>query len=254
MFKFFYCSKSITAPIVIMIAALFVVGCSKKIAPVGGSTGLSNEGRSSVPSQTPTDRTTSNKQSPQKDSGDIQASNEGMTDEKLAKRIPIEDRTLDENGRSQGESSRKQGSENQSPRHDSQRRHDDASGSQTLKNRGSAFSNGGPVFIDNVYFDYDQALVRNDAKEALEENSRWLALNSDIRIQIEGHGDERGTNDYNLALGERRARSIMRYMINLGIDKSRFSFISYGEERSVCGEQKESCYQKNRRVHFFVKK
>ncbi|MFQ5597772.1 MAG: peptidoglycan-associated lipoprotein Pal [Nitrospiria bacterium] len=112
----------------------------------------------------------------------------------------------------------------------------------------------GPRFLENVYFDFDKSVVRNDAKDILSENARWLAVNSDVLIQIEGHGDERGTNDYNLALGERRARSIMRYLVNLGIRESRFSFISYGEERGVCSDKTEDCYQKNRRVHFIVKK
>lgn len=260
MFKENFSSKSITAPIVIIIATLFFVGCSKKIAPVGGSTGLSNDRNPSASAKRPSEGVTSKAPSRRQGGENNRPSNDGVRDDQLAKRTPSE-KGGSRNGAIQRESSGKQDSvdsthpEKGSPLHGSQDRHDDASSrSQSRKDRGRGLSNGGPVFMENVYFDYDQAVVRSDAKAALEENSRWLALNSDVKIQIEGHGDERGTNNYNLALGERRARSIMRYLINLGISKSRFSFISYGEERGVCSEKNESCYQKNRRVHFFVKR
>lgn len=119
---------------------------------------------------------------------------------------------------------------------------------------GSSVMDAGLIFSDNVYFDFDQWRVRDDAEFALSDNAKWMVLNSGIKIQIEGHGDERGTNDYNLVLGERRARSIMRYLINLGVKASRFSFISYGEEKGICDDQTEACYQQNRRVHFQVRK
>ena len=112
----------------------------------------------------------------------------------------------------------------------------------------------GPDFSENVYFDFDKWSIRSDTKDVLGENAMWLMKNSDLEIQIEGHGDERGSNEYNLALGERRARSTRRYLINLGIDSSRISFISYGEEKGVCDEKSERCYQKNRRAHFLVKR
>ncbi len=128
----------------------------------------------------------------------------------------------------------------------------DDSSSGASNGMGSAMTGDPLDFANTVYFDYDKAEVRSDAKTVLSENARWLAINPNIKIQIEGHGDERGTNEYNLALGERRARSILRYLVNLGINESRFSFISYGEERGVCMDPNEDCYQKNRRVHFLV--
>ncbi len=247
MFKDFLRCKSIASPLVIMIAALFVVGCSKKIAPVDGSAGLSNDGSTSASSKTPSGGTASKKTSPGSGGGDARSSNGGVTDSEMAKKSTSADGTPKERPMKEGAdtlASARNDSASESHRHDSQEN----------KGMGSGLDNSGPSFMENVYFDYDKAQVRIDAKAALEENSRWLALNSNIRIQIEGHGDERGTNDYNLALGERRARSIMRYLINLGINESRFSFISYGEEKNICSEQMESCYQKNRRVHFLVKR
>ncbi len=117
-----------------------------------------------------------------------------------------------------------------------------------------AMAEAAAKFASTVYFDFDMWTIRNDAKDALTENARWLVENTDVKIQIEGHGDERGTNEYNLALGERRARSTMRYLTNMGVAPSRISFISYGEEKSVCNEKTEDCFQKNRRAHFIVKK
>jgi len=246
MFKDFLRCKSIAGPVVIMIAALFVVGCSKKIAPVGGSAGLSDNGSASTPSKTPSESTASKGTSPG-NRGDSTSSTGSVTDSEMAKKSTSADGSPKERPMKDGSdqmAATRHDSASKSPQHDS----------QGHKGSGNGMASGGPSFMENVYFDYDKAQVRFDAKKALEENSRWLALNSDIRIQIEGHGDERGTNDYNLALGERRARSIMRYLINLGINESRFSFISYGEEKNICSEKDESCYQKNRRVHFLVKR
>ncbi len=107
-------------------------------------------------------------------------------------------------------------------------------------------------FAKNVYFDFDKWTIRGDARDMLTENARWLVANVNVKVKIEGHGDERGTNEYNLALGERRARSTKRYLMNLGVPDSRISFISYGEEKGTCTEKTEGCFQKNRRAHFVV--
>ncbi|HEY4485771.1 MAG TPA: peptidoglycan-associated lipoprotein Pal [Nitrospiria bacterium] len=106
--------------------------------------------------------------------------------------------------------------------------------------------------LGDAYFDYDEYTIRADARAALESNARWLNGNPNVRVRIEGHADERGTNEYNLALGERRAQSAKRFLAALGLDQSRLSAISYGEERSVCTETTEGCYAKNRRVHFTI--
>jgi peptidoglycan-associated lipoprotein len=104
--------------------------------------------------------------------------------------------------------------------------------------------------LEDIFFDFDQWLIRPDAKEVLEKNARWLDANQGVQIQVEGHADERGTHEYNLTLGERRAKSVMNFLANLGVSPTRISIISYGEERPFCDEQGEPCYQRNRRAHF----
>jgi peptidoglycan-associated lipoprotein len=108
----------------------------------------------------------------------------------------------------------------------------------------------GPSGLEDAFFDFDQWNLRSDAKTVLEKNARWLADHPEVSVRIEGHCDERGTNEYNLALGERRSKSVRNYLINLGVGAKRFSIISYGEEKPFCSQQTESCYQNNRRAHF----
>ena len=91
-----------------------------------------------------------------------------------------------------------------------------------------------------------------DAK-TLDRNANWLKSNPNHLVLIEGHCDERGTNEYNLALGERRAKSTMNYLVSQGVQANRITIISYGEERPQCTEHTESCWAKNRRAHFLVK-
>jgi len=104
--------------------------------------------------------------------------------------------------------------------------------------------------LKEIYFDYDRYDVRADAREVLKANSGWLKSNPQVRAQIEGHADERGTNEYNLALGAKRAQAAKDYLVTLGIVESRLTTISYGEEVPVCKEQTEGCWQKNRRGRF----
>ena len=106
--------------------------------------------------------------------------------------------------------------------------------------------------LQDVFFDFDQAVLREDARQALDENLTWLSTNPGIRIVIEGHCDEQGTNEYNLALGERRARAIRQYLTAGGVDSSRISTVSYGEERPFVMGHDESAWQWNRRGHFAV--
>jgi peptidoglycan-associated lipoprotein len=87
----------------------------------------------------------------------------------------------------------------------------------------------------------------------MEQNARWLRAHKGQNVLIEGHCDERGTQAYNLVLGEKRARSAKRYLEDLGIPGSQLQITSYGENRPVCNEQTESCYQRNRRAHFVAK-
>ncbi|HUF78356.1 MAG TPA: peptidoglycan-associated lipoprotein Pal [Thermoanaerobaculia bacterium] len=107
--------------------------------------------------------------------------------------------------------------------------------------------------IGDVYFDFDRSELRAESREQLTRNSDWLRDNPGYAVTIEGHCDERGTNEYNLALGDRRASSARDYLVSLGIDGGRMSTISYGEERPDCTESSESCWQRNRRAHFVVR-
>jgi peptidoglycan-associated lipoprotein len=107
--------------------------------------------------------------------------------------------------------------------------------------------------LQDIYFDFDKSDIRSDAAKTLDANASWMKANANNLILIEGHCDERGTNEYNLALGERRARSTMNYLVAQGVQASRITIISYGEERPTCSEKTEACWQKNRRAHFLVK-
>ncbi len=107
--------------------------------------------------------------------------------------------------------------------------------------------------LKDIYFDFDRADLRADARETLKANADWLKKNPAATAQIEGHCDERGTNEYNLALGARRAQSAKDYLVTLGIPEQRLSTISYGEELPVCTEHNEDCWQKNRHDRFVAK-
>lgn len=109
------------------------------------------------------------------------------------------------------------------------------------------------IFQD-VRFDYDKFNIRPDAKKILTGIAEWLKSNSSYRVLVEGNCDDRGTNEYNLALGERRANSAKKFLSDLGIAEKRISTISYGEEKPLCEEKKESCWSKNRRDHFLLAK
>jgi len=121
-------------------------------------------------------------------------------------------------------------------------------GCQAKKPSSSGYgsSNG----LSTVYFDYDQAFIRSDAASALQNNANYLRKNVSTSVSIEGHCDERGTNEYNLALGQRRAQSAKDYIVNLGIGDNRMRTVSYGEEKPACYESNESCWSRNRRADF----
>ncbi|MGH7825339.1 MAG: peptidoglycan-associated lipoprotein Pal [Candidatus Binatia bacterium] len=106
--------------------------------------------------------------------------------------------------------------------------------------------------IKDVNFHFDSYELMSDAREVLKLNANWLKANPSVRVQIEGHCDERGTVEYNLALGAKRARTVKDYLINLGIAVDRMSDISYGEEIPVCKEPTEACWEKNRRARFVI--
>jgi len=109
------------------------------------------------------------------------------------------------------------------------------------------------VDLPDIHFDFDSYEIRADAARILEASARWLKSNPRHLVLIEGHADERGTNEYNIALGERRAKAAMNYLVSYGVQASRISRISYGEERALCTQRTEECWAKNRRAHFAVK-
>lgn len=115
-----------------------------------------------------------------------------------------------------------------------------ASVNEYLRSRG--------LLVD-VYFDYDRAELSPGSRDQLATNARFLNQDPRFSLTLEGHCDERGTVEYNLALGERRAQSAKSYLVSLGVPGSRLTTVSYGEERPVCEEPEESCRRLNRRVH-----
>jgi len=107
--------------------------------------------------------------------------------------------------------------------------------------------------LRDVNFDFDKYDIRPADAKILDANAAWLKTNARSLLLIEGHCDERGTPEYNLALGERRAKAAMSYLTALGIQANRISIVSYGEEHPLCKERGEACWAKNRRAHFLVK-
>jgi peptidoglycan-associated lipoprotein len=104
--------------------------------------------------------------------------------------------------------------------------------------------------VRDAYFDFDKADIRPDAREALAKTADLLRNYPSIRVTIEGHCDERGSTEYNLALGDRRAAAVKNYLVSLGISADRMSTVSYGKEKPFCMESNEPCWQQNRRGHF----
>lgn len=106
--------------------------------------------------------------------------------------------------------------------------------------------------LKDVFFEFDRYDLNADARATLRANADWLKNNPTSRVEIEGHCDERGTNEYNLALGAKRAQAAREFLSTLGIGADRLSTISYGEEIPVCKEPNESCWKQNRRARFVI--
>lgn len=104
--------------------------------------------------------------------------------------------------------------------------------------------------LNTVYFPYDRSSLDSQAKADLRANAEWMKKNSGVRVQIEGHCDSRGTIEYNVALGERRANAVKSYMMSLGIPSERLPIISYGEEKPLVQGESEEAWSKNRRANF----
>ena len=108
----------------------------------------------------------------------------------------------------------------------------------------------GPTSLMDVFFAFDESTLSPEARRVLEQNAEYLRRNPQARVQIEGHADERGSTAYNLALGDRRATAAKQYLVSLGIDPSRISTISFGEEKPFAIGQNEEAWAQNRRGHF----
>lgn len=106
--------------------------------------------------------------------------------------------------------------------------------------------------VQTIYFDYDKSEIRGDQMSRLQSNAAWLKQNPSVRFTIEGHCDDRGSQEYNLALGDRRANAVKEYLVSQGISEGNIRVISYGEERPVCRDETEDCYQRNRRADFVL--
>ncbi len=139
---------------------------------------------------------------------------------------------------------------------------DDASSGQSSSSSSSSFprSPSGYGFdewqtgpLGDVFFDYDSAILSTEAQEQLKQNGGWIESNVSKSALIEGHCDDRGTSEYNLALGDRRAASAKEYLVRFGISASRLETVSFGEERPFVSGQSEEAWAKNRRAHFVVK-
>jgi peptidoglycan-associated lipoprotein len=107
--------------------------------------------------------------------------------------------------------------------------------------------------LRDVLFGYDSWTISEDGRQALSRDAEWMKSNPNAQVKVEGHCDERGTSAYNLVLGEKRARAVRNYLVELGVGANRLSVVSYGKERPFCNEHAESCYQQNRRGHLALK-
>ena len=106
--------------------------------------------------------------------------------------------------------------------------------------------------LKDIFFEFDNYDLSDNAKSILKKNVAYLKRNPSLKIEIQGHCDERGVNNYNIALSERRAQTTKQYLLSQGVDSSNVQTIGYGEEKPFCFESNETCWQQNRRVHFLL--
>ena len=131
---------------------------------------------------------------------------------------------------------------------------EDPESSEDITEGGSAMSSDDNMMIhlEDIYFDFDRSTLTAESQEILTQKAIWLKANNNVKVVIEGHCDNRGTNEYNLALGDRRAAATKAFLVDMGISPSRMVTISYGEERPLLTGQNEEAWAKNRRAHFEV--
>jgi peptidoglycan-associated lipoprotein len=106
--------------------------------------------------------------------------------------------------------------------------------------------------LGDVFFDLDESVIRTDARAPLQANATWLKRWGTTQITVEGHCDSRGSSEYNLALGTRRAEAVKQYLVDLGIPATRITVVTKGKEQPFCTDENENCWQQNRRGHFLV--
>ena len=107
--------------------------------------------------------------------------------------------------------------------------------------------------LQDVFFGYDSWTITEEGRQSLMQDAQWIKGNNSALVKIEGHCDERGTLAYNLVLGEKRAKAVRNYLVELGVGANRLAVVSYGKERPFCNERNENCYQQNRRGHVVVR-
>ena len=125
-----------------------------------------------------------------------------------------------------------------------------ATGSDLESDYASTYEQGSP--LQDIQFEYDSAALTEGARATLEKHALWLQGRRDVRVTVEGHCDQRGTTEYNLALGEQRARAVWDYLVGLGVAAERLRTVSYGKEQPLDPSDNEAAYAKNRRAHFSV--
>lgn len=121
---------------------------------------------------------------------------------------------------------------------------------QNIATDAAGSDSGNIAGLTTVHFQYDSSTIDTEARKLLASNADWIKTNAKSTVQIEGHCDSRGSVEYNLALGERRAKAVKNYLVSLGIDSKRLTIISYGEEKPIAQGENEEAYGKNRRANF----
>ena len=106
--------------------------------------------------------------------------------------------------------------------------------------------------LDDMFFDLDKSEIRDDARAPLQKDADWMKKWTSTQVTVESHCDSRGSSEYNLALGSRRATAVKDYLVNLGVPANRITLVSKGKEQPFCNDENESCWQQNRRGHFIV--
>ncbi len=128
-----------------------------------------------------------------------------------------------------------------------------AAAEKAAAEKAAAFKAAAEKVLVNIHFDYDKSDIKAADRVTLQGIADFMKANANVKISIEGHCDERGTNEYNLALGNRRAAAALAYLKTLGVDEARFETISFGKEKPLCTEGNEKCWSQNRRAEFKLK-